>query len=92
MAARRSTPRRRLGRWLGAALALLVLAAALGGWAIVSRPAGYQATARFLTVETGPRGNVPVRLDTTYYRPDVATPQHPVPAILLAHGFGATKE
>jgi ABC-2 type transport system ATP-binding protein len=71
---------------------LAVLAAAVGAWGLLTRPPGYTATARFITVHTGPHGNVPIRLDTTYFRPDAATPQHPVPAILLAHGYGQTKQ
>jgi len=40
---------------------------------------------------SGPRGDEPVNLDTTLYLPKSASAATPVPAILLAHGFGGTK-
>ncbi|MGH7912035.1 MAG: hypothetical protein ACREOV_09955, partial [Candidatus Dormibacteraceae bacterium] len=55
-------------------------------------PPGYTATARFLTVTTGPGQNTPVRLDTTFFVPTGASAARPVPAVLLAHGFGQTKK
>jgi ABC-2 type transport system ATP-binding protein len=72
-----------------------VLAAVVIGllvWAAVPTPAGYTATSRFLTVMTGPTGTTPIRLDTTFYEPKSASASHPVPAVLLAHGFGGTKD
>src|SRR5436305_8466893 len=45
-----------------------------------------------LAVLTGPDGATPVSLDTTFYLPRSASAAHPVPAVLLAHGFGGTKE
>ena len=45
-----------------------------------------------VTVTTGPNGTAPVTLDVTYYRPKAASAAHPAAAVLLAHGFGGTKE
>jgi ABC-2 type transport system ATP-binding protein len=43
-----------------------------------------------VTVRSGPAGDEPVDLDTTLYLP--TDRGGPVPAVLLAHGFGGTKE
>jgi ABC-2 type transport system ATP-binding protein len=45
-----------------------------------------------ITVLTGPDDATPVALDTTYYRPTSASAAHSAPAVLLAHGFGGTKD
>src|SRR2546423_13708331 len=45
-----------------------------------------------ITVNTEPDGTTPVTLDTTYYQPKSASKDHRVAAVLLAHGFGGTKE
>ena len=71
------------------ALAVLV---ALVGWAAWPSPAAYTTISQMLTVRTGPDGTTPVALDTTYYRPRAASAAHPAPAVLLAHGFGGTKD
>ncbi|MGH7912481.1 MAG: alpha/beta fold hydrolase, partial [Candidatus Dormibacteraceae bacterium] len=92
-------PRARAPKWMAptrsslvaAALVAAVVVAALV-WALFPRPAGYTATARFLTVTTGPQRNTPVRLDTTFFVPAGASAARPVPAVLLAHGFGQTKK
>jgi ABC-2 type transport system ATP-binding protein len=79
--------RRRVVTWS----AVVVIIAGLLIWAAVPSRPGYTATARMLTVMTGPDGATPVRLDTTFYEPRAASATHPVPAVLLAHGFGGTK-
>src|SRR5262245_32952891 len=71
---------------------VLALVAGLVAWAAWPNPPSYSTTARTITVRTGPDGATPVALDTTYYRPDTASAAHPVPAVLLAHGFGGTKD
>jgi ABC-2 type transport system ATP-binding protein len=71
---------------------VLALVAGLVAWAAWPNPPSYTATARMITVRTGPDGTTPVALDTTYYQPDAASAAHPVPAVLLAHGFGGTKD
>ncbi|HEX6446854.1 MAG TPA: alpha/beta fold hydrolase [Streptosporangiales bacterium] len=83
-------PRRRRARVLAALLAVVLVGAAVLV-AVVSRGPSYRAEARTLTVHTGPAGRQPVRLDTTLYVPAGADAHHPVPAVLLAHGFGGTK-
>jgi ABC-2 type transport system ATP-binding protein len=79
------------GRLVAAGAAVAVLAA-LVGWAAWPSTPGYTATSQFVTVMSGPAGDTPIRLDTTYYRPRAASAAHPVAAVLLAHGFGGTKE
>ena len=71
---------------------VLVLAVALVGWAVVPTPASYTTTEAMIPVQTGPAGNETVTLDTTLYLPRAAGADNPVPAILLAHGFGGTKQ
>ncbi|WP_213454824.1 alpha/beta fold hydrolase [Rhizomonospora bruguierae] len=75
-------------RAAGAGAVALVLIAALAV-VLVPRPASYRVSDAMLTVRSGPDGNTPVRLDTRYYAPKSG---RPVPAVLLAHGFGGTKE
>jgi ABC-2 type transport system ATP-binding protein len=70
---------------------VVVLVAALVGWAVAPEPASYRTEDHILTVRTGPTGNDDVRLDATLYVPKEASASDPVPAILLAHGFGGTK-
>ncbi len=81
----RARPPRRLALTL-ALVAVLVVG--LVTW--VARPAepGYATEDRLLPMESGPDEVV---LDTTFYLPDGASAGDPVPAVLLAHGFGATK-
>jgi ABC-2 type transport system ATP-binding protein len=90
---RRALPRPRLTR-RRIVTAAVVAAVVLGvvGWAAWPTPKNYLVEDRVLTVQTGPEGTTPVALDTTYYRPKAASTAHPVPAVLLAHGFGGTKD
>ncbi|HKA49783.1 MAG TPA: alpha/beta fold hydrolase [Candidatus Dormibacteraeota bacterium] len=75
-----------------AAAALIALIVGLLAWVLRPTAPGYVTESQMLAVLTGPEGSVPVTLDTTYYRPRTATAAHPVPAVLLAHGFGGTKD
>src|SRR5437762_2070382 len=90
---RRALPRPRLtrGRLVTGGV---VLAIVLGvtAWAAWPSPASYAVTSQMITVQTGPDGTTPVTLDTSYYRPKGATAAHRVGAVLLAHGFGGTKD
>jgi ABC-2 type transport system ATP-binding protein len=72
----------------------IVLAVLLGVtvWAAWPATPGYVTEDRVLTVQTGPDGTTPVELDTTYYRPKGASAANPAAAVLLAHGFGGTKD
>ena len=90
---RRAVPRVRLTRRrVIAGSVVLVLLLAVVGWAVRPKPASYRTTDRFLTVRTGPGDDQEVALDTTFYVPKLASAAHPVPAVLLAHGFGGTKQ
>jgi ABC-2 type transport system ATP-binding protein len=89
---RRALPRVRLTRRrLIVGSAVLVLLVGLVAWAVWPTPASYRVQDRMVTVLTGPAGDQPVTLDTRLYLPKSATASHPVPAVLLAHGFGGTK-
>jgi ABC-2 type transport system ATP-binding protein len=69
---------------------VLVLVAGLVGWAVLPESADHTTSDTQVTVLSGPSGTEPVTLDTRLYLP--ATRSGPVPAVLLAHGFGGTKE
>ncbi len=87
----RVVPRRTRDRVLAGLVVLLVVAGAVVWFA---RPDGtaFRTHEQTVTVRTGPSGAVRVPLDTTLYTPDTATRVHPAPAVLIAHGFGATKD
>ncbi len=89
---RRALPRPRLNRQrVLAASVVLLLVAGLVGWAVWPRPASYTVEDATITVRSGPADDQEIRLDTRLYLPKAATSARPVPAILLAHGFGGTK-
>ncbi|HEY0360020.1 MAG TPA: alpha/beta fold hydrolase [Mycobacteriales bacterium] len=71
---------------------VLVLIAAGITWAVWPSGEPYRSSDAMVTVQSGPRGDEPVALDTTLYVPRSATSAHPAPAVLLAHGFGGTKD
>jgi ABC-2 type transport system ATP-binding protein len=82
-------PRFRLSRRrlipIGVVSALVVALVAVVAW-----PSSDSFTTRdqSITVRTGPAGDQSVTLDATFYLPKG---DRPVPAVLLAHGFGGTK-
>ena len=86
---RRALPTRR--RAIAAAAVVVLLAAAVT-WAVWPQGPGVRTESAMLTVRSGPSGDQPVDLDTTLYLPDDASAGRKVPAVLLAHGFGGTKE
>src|SRR6266511_1663194 len=89
---RRALPRPRLNRRrVLAASVVLLLVAGLVGWAVWPRPASYTVEDATITVRSGPADDQEISLDTRLYLPKAATSARPVPAILLAHGFGGTK-
>ena len=53
---------------------------------------GFRTESALLDVRSGPGGDEPVDLDTTFYLPRAASADRKVPAVLLAHGFGGTKD
>src|ERR1022692_3305773 len=81
---------RRPGRRVlaGLAAAVMVLAAAIAVAAVASQPAPISARNLRIAVTDGPHGNQHVLLDATFFTP---AGSGRVPAILLAHGFGETK-
>ncbi|MGI5246835.1 alpha/beta fold hydrolase [Dactylosporangium sp. CA-139066] len=70
----------------------IVLVAGLVGWAAAPKPKSFRTADQMITVRTGPDDSAEVSLDTTLYVPKSASAGHPVPAIMLAHGFGGTKQ
>ena len=82
-------PRITRGRLVAAAV-VVALIAALTGWAAWPDRVAWTTHDEMITVRTGPAGDQPVAIDTRLYLP---RDRHgKVPAVLLAHGFGGTKE
>src|SRR5262245_54522856 len=79
-------------RQIIAGAAAVVLVAGLVGWAVAPKPKSFRTTDQLIAVRTGPDDSAEVTLDATLYLPKSASAQDPVPAILLAHGFGGTKQ
>src|SRR5690606_21996373 len=77
-------------RVLSASIVLGLILAVVAWVAWPSQPS-YETFEEKITVLSGPSGTEPVELDTTFYLPRSASAENPVPAILLAHGFGGTK-
>ncbi|MEU4559857.1 alpha/beta fold hydrolase [Actinoplanes sp. NPDC023936] len=69
---------------------VVVLLAAATIWQVRSDTDAWTAEDLRLTVRSGPAGNEPVDLDARFYLPRDRSGK--VPAVLLAHGFGGTKE
>src|SRR3954468_15802571 len=69
---------------------VLVLVAALIGWAVWPSSTGWTTHDERITVRTGPADAEQVALDTRLYLPRNHSGK--VPAVLLAHGFGGTKD
>jgi ABC-2 type transport system ATP-binding protein len=69
---------------------VLVLVAALVGWAALPSRADWASQNLRINVLSGPTGNDPVDLDARFYLPRNRSGK--VPAVLLAHGFGGTKD
>ena len=69
---------------------VLALVAALVGWAAWPSSPGWTSQDLRINVLSGPGGNAPVDLDARFYLPRNTSGK--VPAVLLAHGFGGTKD
>ncbi|MCY1142685.1 alpha/beta fold hydrolase [Actinoplanes sp. Pm04-4] len=82
-------PRPTRGRIL-AGSAVLLLVAGLVGWAVWPERDAWTTQDEMITVVTGPERNENVTLDARLYLPRDRDGK--VPAVLLAHGFGGTKE
>ncbi|MBG0566800.1 alpha/beta fold hydrolase [Actinoplanes aureus] len=85
---RRALPRLTRRRAIVAAVALVLIAAA-AVWAVRPERASWTSEELRLTVRSGPAGTEPVELDARFYLPRERSGK--VPAVLLAHGFGGTK-
>ena len=85
---RRALPRLTRRRVI-AGSAVLVIVAALAGWAVWPERDPWTISDQRITVLSGPAGTEPVELDTRLYLPRDRSGT--VPAVLLAHGFGGTK-
>jgi ABC-2 type transport system ATP-binding protein len=88
---RRVLPRPTRRRVVAGSAALVVLVAAVA-WAAWPSSPPYRVSDQVLTVRSGPAGDEPVALDTRLYLPERATAGSRVPAVLLAHGFGGSKD
>ena len=84
-------PRLTRRRIIAGAVVLALLAGAVA-WAAWPTSPPYRTEDLRITVRSGPGGDEPVDLDARLFLPDGAAADDPVPAVLLAHGFGATKE
>jgi ABC-2 type transport system ATP-binding protein len=85
---RRALPRLTRRRAVAGSLVLVVIAA-LVGWAVWPDRAAWTTSDQRITVRSGPSGTEPVDLDSRLYLPRDRSGR--VPAVLLAHGFGGTK-
>ncbi len=83
-------PRPSRRAWLVALLVVLVLAVGVGGTLAWGGRGPTPVATRNLTinVKDGPNRDQPVRLDATLYLPA----HTPAPAVLVAHGFGGSKD
>ncbi|WIM96163.1 alpha/beta fold hydrolase [Actinoplanes oblitus] len=72
------------------AAVVLVLLAAATIWAVLPERAAWTARDLRITVRTGPAGDQPVDLDARFLLPRERSGK--VPAVLLAHGFGGSKD
>ena len=84
---RRALPRMTRRRVVAGSVAV-VLVAALVGWAALPERLSWSTQDQRLTVLSGPSGTEPVDLDTRLYLPNG---DGKVPAVLLGHGFGGTR-
>src|ERR1022692_4590833 len=78
----------RRARLIAAIVGVLAVSGVVAGVSLTGRPVPYSARNLRIAVVDGPRGNQHVVLDATFFTP-AGTGR--VPAILLAHGFGETK-
>ncbi|GIF11136.1 alpha/beta fold hydrolase [Actinoplanes teichomyceticus] len=72
------------------AAVVLVLLAAATIWAVLPDRAAWSAQELRITVRSGPAGDQPVELDARFLLPRDRSGR--VPAVLLAHGFGGSKD
>ncbi|ASW56960.1 alpha/beta fold hydrolase [Plantactinospora sp. KBS50] len=88
---RRALPRMTARRTVTVAV-VAALAAGVAIWAAWPQRRAYTVTDQLISVAAGPTGTGRIDLDTRFYLPESASAARTVPAVLLAHGFGGTKE
>jgi ABC-2 type transport system ATP-binding protein len=86
---RRALPRLTRRRVIAGSV-VIVLVAALVGWAVWPKSPAWTSQDLRINVLSGPSGTDPVDLDARFYLPGDRSGK--VPAVLLAHGFGGTKD
>jgi ABC-2 type transport system ATP-binding protein len=69
---------------------VVLLAAGLSIWYVADGDIDHRTETR--TLDGATTSGEPARLDTTLYVPETATEADPAPAVLLAHGFGGSKD
>ncbi|WBB78946.1 alpha/beta fold hydrolase [Micromonospora sp. WMMD882] len=92
------------GRRFVAASVVTVLVAVVVGWAVWPERPSFTVRSALLPVPAGPTGSdpsqgdpteespAPVALDISFFLPRDASAARRAPAVLLAHGFGGTKD
>ncbi|HEY0697104.1 MAG TPA: alpha/beta fold hydrolase, partial [Micromonospora sp.] len=88
---RRALPRMNRRRLVTASVVTVLLGGAVT-WAVWPERKPFDPLSQVISVRSGPDGTEPVDLDTTLYLPHGASADRPAPAVLLAHGFGGTKQ
>ena len=75
------------------AVAIVIALVALAVWAFAAGGAdrGVSTRQQVITVTDGPGKDQQVHLDSTLYVPDGVDAQHPAPAVIGSHGWGANK-
>jgi ABC-2 type transport system ATP-binding protein len=84
--------RRPLAQQLLAALLAVAVVGGIAAAVAVTRPPAVAEQAYRIPVTDGPRHDQHIRLDSTLYVPAGADAGHRVPAVILAHGFGGSKD
>src|SRR4051794_37031079 len=77
------------GRWVAGAAAVAVAAGGGLGWGLGAEPGAPRASDQRIEGVDGPKDDQHVTIDATFY-PSAAKGRSP--AVLLAHGFGGTKD
>ncbi|HEX5493088.1 MAG TPA: alpha/beta fold hydrolase [Mycobacteriales bacterium] len=80
-------------RWVGALAVLVpVVAVAVTVGALAGRDRAVHAHPERITVHDGPGGGQRVSLDATLFVPDGVDARHRAAAVIVAHGFGGSKD
>ncbi|GAA3723187.1 hypothetical protein GCM10022205_03850 [Spinactinospora alkalitolerans] len=79
-------------RWAAVAAAVLALAVGAGAWTVAAGPGApsHRVSEEVLPVPEEPGSDTTLGLDTSFFLP--AQGDGPFPAVLIAHGFGGSKD